>query len=80
MRPLFFGVFMATFRCLASGNTVTFTLQHDIDSMRGHGGYVLVDEQGEQVLVQEASKELPMTAPTPVKRMGRPRKAVEATI
>ena len=71
---------MATFRCLASGNTVTFTLQHDSDSMRGHGGYVLVDEQGEQVPVQEASKELPMTAPTPVKRMGRPRKAVEATI
>jgi hypothetical protein len=71
---------MATFRCLASGNTVTFTLQHDIDSMRGHGGYVLVDEQGEQVLVQEASKELPMTAPTPVKRMGRPRKAVESII
>jgi hypothetical protein len=69
---------MATFRCLASGNTVTFTLQHDIDSMRGHGGYVLVDEQGEQVQVQEASKELPMTAP--VKRMGRPRKAAEATI
>jgi hypothetical protein len=71
---------MATFRCLASGNTVTFTLQHDIDSMRGHGGYVLVDEQGEQVPVQEASKELPMTAPVPVKRMGRPRKAVEAII
>jgi len=48
--------------------------------MRGHGGYVLVDEQGEQVQVQEASKELPMTAPTPVKRMGRPRKAVESII
>jgi hypothetical protein len=71
---------MATYRCLASGNTVTFTLQHDIDTMRGHGGYVLVDEQGEQVLVQEASKELPMTAPAPVKRMGRPRKAVESII
>ena len=70
---------MATYRCLASGNTVTFTLQHDIDSMRGHGGYVLVDEQGEEVRVQEAGKELPMTAP--VKRMGRPRKAAaEVTI
>jgi hypothetical protein len=68
---------MATFRCLVSGNTVTFTLQHDIDSMRGHGGYVLVDEQGEEVLVQEASKELPMTPAVPVKRMGRPRKTVE---
>jgi hypothetical protein len=71
---------MATYRCLASGNTVTFTLQHDIDSMRGHGGYVLVDEQGELVPIQEASKELPMTAAVPVKRMGRPRKAVPVTI
>ena len=70
---------MATYRCLASGNTVTFTLQHDIDTMKGHGGYVLVDEQGDQVPVQEASKELPMTAPE--KRMGRPRRAVaDATI
>ena len=69
---------MATYRCLASGNTVTFTQQHDIDSMRGHGGYILVDEQGEEILLQPESKELPMTAPAPVKRMGRPRKAVEA--
>jgi hypothetical protein len=71
---------MATYRCLASGNTVTFTLQHDIDSMRGHGGYVRVDEQGEEVQVQETGKELPMTPAVPVKRMGRPRKAAEATI
>ena len=34
---------MATFRCLQSGNTVSFTLQHDIDSMKGHQGYVRVD-------------------------------------
>lgn len=67
---------MATYRCLASGNTVTFTLQHDIDTMRGHGGYVLVDEQGEPMKVQEANKELPMTPAVPVRRMGRPRKAV----
>jgi hypothetical protein len=67
---------MATFRCLQSGNTVTFTQQHDIDTMRGHAGYVRVDEHGELVPVQEASKELPMIASAPVKRMGRPRKAV----
>jgi hypothetical protein len=30
----------ATFRCLASGNLVTFTAQVDIDSMKGHEGYV----------------------------------------
>lgn len=66
---------MATFRCLASGNTVTFTLQHDIDSMRGHGGYVLVDEQGAQVAVEEASKELPLSPPA--RPRGRSRRVVE---
>lgn len=60
---------------------MTFTLQHDIDSMKGHGGYVRVDDQGEAVPVQGASKELPMTGPEPVKRMGRPRRAAaEVTI
>ena len=40
---------MATFRCLQSGNTVTFTYQHDIDSMKGHQGYVLVEETPKEV-------------------------------
>jgi hypothetical protein len=35
---------MAIFKCLASGNTVEFTLAHDIASMVGHSGYVRVDE------------------------------------
>ena len=60
---------MATFRCLQSGNTVTFTQQVDIDSMRGHQGYVRLDEQ-----VEPETKPLPMLAP--VKRMGRPRKEI----
>ena len=67
---------MATFRCLQSGNTVTFTYQHDIDSMRGHQGYVLVDNKGEDVRVEVENKVLPMTAPVQVKRMGRPRKVM----
>ena len=67
---------MATFRCLQSGNTVTFTYQHDIDSMRGHSGYVLVDNKGEDVKVESENKVLPMTAPVQVKRMGRPRKVM----
>ena len=67
---------MATYRCLASGNTVTFTMPHDIESMKGHGGYVLVDETGDAAPQQEESRALPMTAP--VKRMGRPPK-VKAT-
>ena len=69
---------MATFRCLQSGNTVTFTYQHDIDSMRGHSGYVLVDNKGEDVKVEADNKVLPMTAPVQVKRMGRPRKVMAA--
>jgi len=67
---------MATFRCLQSGNTVTFTYQHDIDSMRGHSGYVLIDDKGEDVKVEVENKVLPMTAPVQVKRMGRPRKVM----
>ena len=67
---------MATFRCLQRGNTVTFTYQHDIDSMRGHSGYVLVDDKGEDVRVEVENKVLPMTAPVQVKRMGRPRKVM----
>jgi len=64
---------MATYRCLASGNTVTFTLPHDIESMKGHGGYVLVDEPE-----QEEPRPLPMMPP-PVKRPGRPPKQPKAT-
>ena len=61
---------MATFRCLQSGNTVSFTLQHDIDSMKGHQGYVRIDE----VETEEAVKPLILKQPVPVKKMGRPRK------
>ena len=69
--------FMATFRCLQSGNCVTFTLQHDIDSMEGHQGYVLVDEP--EVTIESVESETRTdTAFAPViptiKRMGRPRK------
>lgn len=60
---------MATFRCLTSGQTVTFTYQHDIDSMKGHQGYVRIDE------VQEEPSEKPLILSQPKpKKMGRPRK------
>lgn len=42
-----------TFKCLASGQTVTFIHQVDIDSMKGHSGYEEVKEQG-----QETTKEV----------------------
>ena len=70
---------MATFRCLQSGNCVTFTLQHDIDSMKGHQGYVRVDEP--EVTIESVESEIrtdtAFTAPVipTIKRMGRPRKA-----
>jgi hypothetical protein len=60
---------MATFRCLQSGNTVTFTQQHDIETMKGHAGYVRVDEKP----AEPEAKPLPMTPPP--KKMGRPRKS-----
>lgn len=68
---------MATYRCLASGNTVTFTLPHDIESMKGHNGYVRIDDDGHAAPQQEESRALPMQAP--VKKMGRPRKVVLTT-
>lgn len=41
-----------TFKCLTSGQTVTFVHQVDIDSMKGHSGYVEVStEQEEPVAV-----------------------------
>lgn len=52
---------MATYKCLQSGNTVTFTEKHDIDSMIGHSGYVLVEEAPAE----------------PVKRVGRPRRTAD---
>ena len=61
---------MATYRCLQSGNFVTFTYQHDIDSMKGHQGYVRIDE----VETEESVKPLILKQPVPVKKMGRPRK------
>ena len=62
---------MATFRCLTSGQTVTFTYQHDIDSMKGHQGYVRIDEVEEET----SEKQIVLKPPVPVKKMGRPRKS-----
>lgn len=60
---------MATYRCLVSGNTVTFTYTHDIESMKGHAGYIRIDEPEPK---EEEDRPLPMTAP--VKKPGRPPK------
>jgi hypothetical protein len=67
---------MATFRCLASGNTVSFTYTHDIDSMKGHAGYIQIDEPTTK---QEERRPLPMTAPVVAKKPGRPPKQQKGT-
>jgi hypothetical protein len=59
---------MATYKCLQSGNTVSFTYQHDIDTMKGHQGYVRIDE------IETPEKPLISSETKPVKKMGRPRK------
>ena len=61
---------MATFRCLQSGQTVTFMQQHDIDSMKGHAGYVRIDE----AQIETYEKPVVLAPPTPVKKLGRPKK------
>lgn len=61
---------MATFKCLTSGQTVTFTQQHDIDSMKGHQGYVRIDVP--EVMHEEDVSSVILSPPA--KRMGRPRK------
>ena len=55
----------ATFKCLVSGQYVTFTHQVDIDSMEGHPDYEYVEEQEEET-----------ETPPVVKKMGRPKKVV----
>jgi hypothetical protein len=51
-----------TFKCLLSGNTVTFEHQVDIDSMKGHPDY--------EVVVDEA----PAATEEVKKTIGRPKK------
>lgn len=66
---------MATYRCLQSGNTVTFTLQHDIDSMKGHAGYVRIDEDAPAQPEFDPNKQRDDTPLSPPARpRGRPRK------
>jgi hypothetical protein len=63
---------LATFKCLLTGNTVTFEHQVDIDSMKGHPDYELVEDTP-----QVTPEVTPQVAPQVVaaKKMGRPSKA-----
>lgn len=53
-----------TFKCLLSGNTVTFEHQVDIDSMKGHPDYEIVADEAPVVETKEVTK----------KTVGRPKK------
>jgi hypothetical protein len=53
-----------TFKCLLSGNTVTFEHQVDIDSMKGHPDYEIVVDEAPVVETEEVTK----------KTVGRPKK------
>lgn len=64
---------MAVYKCIQSGNTVTFDLQHDIESMKGHQGYVRIDEPEEQSDPIRSDTGFSTNIVQP-KKMGRPRK------
>jgi hypothetical protein len=54
-----------TFKCLTSGQTVTFEAQVDIDSMKGHEGYVQVEEEVvEPVVAKKTAKKVVDTVTT----------------
>ena len=58
---------MAVFKCLQSGQTVTFETQADIEGMKGHSGYIRIDEE----FVENEEVEKPNVV---MHRVGRPRK------
>jgi hypothetical protein len=64
---------MAVFRCLLSGNTVEFLAPHDIESMKGHSGYVRIDVQETEEEVNEERTDTPFVSSN-AKPKGRPRK------
>ena len=68
---------MATFKCLQSGNLVSFHNQVDIDSMKGHQGYVRIDDVKVTIESKDSVRtDTAFTAPVipTIKRLGRPRK------
>lgn len=61
---------MAKFKCIQSGNVVEFTAQVDIDSMKGHEGYIRLEDEPTSV---SASNQVEVTVPK--KTAGRPPKS-----
>ena len=59
-----------TFKCLKTGNTVTFKSQYDIESMRQHPEYTEVQSTNE--VLPEKEQVFPVEEQP--KRVGRPKK------
>lgn len=70
-----------TFKCNRSGQTVTFTYEHDIKSMREHPDYTEVFPEEEQSFSKEEqpAQGLVLEQSSAVAKRGRPRKVVEDT-
>ena len=62
---------MALFKCIRSGTVVEFTAQHDIDEMKKHHEYQLVDTS---IVVEDVKEDGTRHTITLKKPMGRPRK------
>jgi len=62
-----------TFRCLRSGNTVSFTNENDIRGLRENEGYTEVKDAETTQTIQDQSKQA-STEEVLKPRMGRPRK------
>jgi hypothetical protein len=60
---------MAKFKCIHTGNVFTFTVEHDIESMRKHQEY---KEVTEPVVLSQYEPEAPEEQVT--KKVGRPAK------
>ena len=62
---------MALFKCKRSGTVIEFTAQHDIDEMKRHHEYELVDTL---IVVEDVKEDGTRHTITLKKPMGRPRK------
>ena len=68
---------MATFKCLRSGNTISLNDPEDVERMKTHEGYILVNQgdNHEDASPQDAKTRPDQTAEAKeVKQRGRPKK------
>ena len=68
---------MATFKCLRSGNTISLNDPEDVERMKTHEGYILVNQgdNHEDASPQDAQAQPDQTAEAKeVKQRGRPKK------